>query len=93
MYAYAISGFRGSPKRGNRARDMTLELGGITLVVNGESTRAPAGATVRDLLAQLGLQGPVAAEVNGQIVVRVKHAECTLNDGDVLELVHFVGGG
>ena len=44
-------------------------------------------------VAQLGLAGPVAAEVNGEIVVRAKHAEHQLADGDVIELVHFVGGG
>ncbi len=65
----------------------------IELIVNGERTAAPVGTTVCGLLAQLGLNGPVAAEVNGVIVVRTKHAECMLNDGDVLELVHFVGGG
>ena len=65
----------------------------ILLTVNGERTPAPFGTTVYALLAQLALTGPVAAEVNGTIVVRAKHAECVLKDGDVLELVHFVGGG
>ena len=70
--------------------EMTSKL---SLRVNGEPTEAPSGATVLDLLAQLGLAGPVAAEVNGEIVVRAKHAEHQLADGDVIELVHFVGGG
>jgi thiamine biosynthesis protein ThiS len=32
-------------------------------------------------------------EHNGEIVSRSKWAEASVNDGDRLEIVHFVGGG
>jgi sulfur carrier protein len=49
---------------------------------------------VRGLLEHLGLtEGPVAVEVNREVVPRAEHATHRLRDGDVLEIVHFVGGG
>ncbi len=35
----------------------------------------------------------VAIELNRDIVPRDRWAETPLNDGDKLEMVHFVGGG
>ena len=62
--------------------------------VNGDEMEVESGASVRSLIEQLGLDGgPVAVERNGQVVPRVEHAEVRLEQGDVLEIVHFVGGG
>lgn len=66
----------------------------LTLTVNGEPRRAPAGSSVADLVARIGLDpARVAVERNGHIVPRATLAEAPLADGDVLEIVHFVGGG
>ncbi len=35
----------------------------------------------------------IAVELNGQIVPKAKYAETVLRDGDVVEVVSFVGGG
>ena len=35
----------------------------------------------------------VAVERNREIIPRAQHAIATLNEGDTLEVVHFVGGG
>jgi thiamine biosynthesis protein ThiS len=35
----------------------------------------------------------VAIEVNKAIVPRARHGEQTVANGDVIEVVHFVGGG
>ena len=62
--------------------------------VNGESMELDSGLTVRGLIEQLGLgRGPVAVERNGAVVPRAEHPATSLCDGDVLEIVHFVGGG
>ncbi len=62
--------------------------------VNGEPRDLPEGATVRDLLDALGVEGPrVAVERNRDIVPRARHAETALVEGDEVEVVHFVGGG
>ncbi|MGV3554548.1 MAG: sulfur carrier protein ThiS [Croceibacterium sp.] len=69
---------------------MTAQL---SLLINGEPRRS-AAATVLALVTELGLKPEkVAVERNGMIVPRTTHAQAPLADGDVLEIVHFVGGG
>ncbi|OCC23971.1 thiamine biosynthesis protein ThiS [Croceicoccus estronivorus] len=65
----------------------------LSLVVNGETRRAAPGS-IADLVRQLDLlPEKVAVERNGEIVPRSTLANVMLADGDVLEIVHFVGGG
>lgn len=65
----------------------------LTLTVNGESRRTQA-ATVADLVRELGLKPEkVAVERNGEIAPRSTLETVALAEGDVLEIVHFVGGG
>ena len=53
-----------------------------------------SGLTVSQLVVVLGLGGgPVAVERNRDIVPRAHHATTLIEDGDVVEVVHFVGGG
>ena len=62
--------------------------------VNGETREVPGGTTVRALVELLGLtEGPVAVERNGELVRRADHPTAVLAEGDVVEIVHFVGGG
>ncbi len=64
------------------------------LTINGESREYAGGPTVIELLRELGLtEGPVAVELNREIVPRAEHATRAVRDGDVLEIVHMVGGG
>jgi len=66
----------------------------LRLTVNGDPRTIPGPATVTDLLTHLGLDPRmVVVELNKEIVRRPRLAETPLKDGDVLELVHFVGGG
>lgn len=63
-------------------------------IVNGDPQELADGLTVAGLLKHLGLrEGRVAVERNGAVVKRARHAEVVLADGDVLEVVTFVGGG
>jgi sulfur carrier protein len=65
-----------------------------TITVNGENRAAKPGATVVDLLRELGLDsGRVAIERNLEILPRPKWAETTVEPGDRYEIVQFVGGG
>jgi thiamine biosynthesis protein ThiS len=67
---------------------------GIDIAVNGRAQRVPAGSTLAQLLASLGLdRGRVAVELNLRVVPRAEHATLRLNHGDKLEVVTFVGGG
>ena len=66
----------------------------MNLRINGEEHDVPADLSLRDLIEWLKLtDGPVAIEQNGQIVPRAKHPVTKIVEGDVLEIVHFVGGG
>jgi sulfur carrier protein len=66
----------------------------ISIVVNGENRASEPGATVIDLLRDLGLDsGRVAIERNLEILPRPKWIETTVQAGDRYEIVQFVGGG
>ncbi len=66
----------------------------ISITVNGEPRRCAAGATIAALVSALELNPQkVAVERNGEIVPRSTLGEVALAEGDVLEIVHFVGGG
>ena len=65
----------------------------LNLTVNGEPRKSSA-ATIAALVRELELKPEkVAVERNGTIVPRSTLAQAPLADGDVLEIVHFVGGG
>ena len=65
-----------------------------TISVNGEGRAAVAGATVVDLLRELGLDGGrVAIERNLEILPRQKWNQTRIEAGDRYEIVQFVGGG
>lgn len=66
----------------------------MQLTINGQRREVPDGLTVRGLIEHLGLtEGPVAVEKNRAVVPRAEHAQARLAEEDVLEIVHFVGGG
>ena len=70
-------------------------LATVAIRVNGETREIPTGWTLSNLLADLALDPRlVIVEHNREIVRdRTTFDEVTLQDNDVLELVHFVGGG
>ncbi len=64
------------------------------VTINGSAHDIPEGLTIQKLVEHLGLGGgPVAVEINREIVPRARHAEHVVNGGDTIEIVHFVGGG
>lgn len=66
----------------------------ITVTVNGQAREFSAGASLLGLLETLALDPrTVVVELNREIVRRPELANTTVNDGDTVELVHFVGGG
>ena len=66
----------------------------MLLFVNGEAKTFDSQLSLAQLIEQLGMKGDrVAVELNREIVARARWAETQLNDGDRLEIVHFVGGG
>lgn len=66
----------------------------MEISVNGEPRTLADGSTVADLVRALSLENKrIAVELNREIVGRETYANRVLQDGDIIEIVHFVGGG
>jgi thiamine biosynthesis protein ThiS len=66
----------------------------IEILVNGEPRAVPHGASLLELLQELQLDPrSVVVEHNRHIVRRPVLADIHVSAGDMVELVHFVGGG
>jgi len=66
----------------------------LSIQLNGEARVVPGPMTLAALLEHLGLdQRAVVVERNREIVRRPQLATTPVAEGDVIELVHFVGGG
>ena len=66
----------------------------MQITINGEQQNFDAALTVEQLLGEIGLDTrKVAVERNLEIVPKSSYGETSLNEGDKLEIVHFIGGG
>ena len=66
----------------------------MDIQLNGETRQLPSPLTLAAMLAAEGLaERRVAVEVNGEIVSRSRHEQWQLHPGDVVEIVHALGGG
>jgi thiamine biosynthesis protein ThiS len=66
----------------------------MTLQINGEPCKFEAPLSLAALVEHLGMKPDrVAVELNRSIVPREQWAGTALQEGDRLEIVHFVGGG
>jgi thiamine biosynthesis protein ThiS len=66
----------------------------VRIRLNGGEHEASQGDTLRSLLETMSLPtGRVAVELNGRVVARAEFEHIEIREGDVLEVVHFVGGG
>lgn len=75
-------------------RRRTGDNRGMDIQLNGEARQIAGQPTLAALLELEGLgQRRVAVEVNGEIVPRGQHATRVLEHGDIVEIVHALGGG
>ena len=66
----------------------------LHLTINGAKRTESGPLTLAGLLDRLALdRGAVVVERNREIVRRAQLGDVQVADGDVIELVHFVGGG
>jgi len=66
----------------------------IHILINGEEKEIATGLNIAGLLDQLQIRpGRVVIELNRTIISREAHELTSLKEGDMLEIVHFVGGG
>jgi sulfur carrier protein len=73
---------------------MTDMQNAIKIHVNGDVRTWRSGATVADLLCELDIKTErVAVELNLEILDRATFDQRSLNDGDRVEIMSFIGGG
>ena len=70
-----------------------LENLDMLVIINGVETELADTVTVANLLKQLELTGRIAVELNKQIVPRSEFESRLINKGDMIEIVHAIGGG
>ncbi|HJV37053.1 sulfur carrier protein ThiS [Geomonas sp.] len=65
----------------------------MNITTNGEAVSIEP-LSVQDYLHTLGIDPRrVAVELNRDILPKAQYQQTMLREGDVLEIVHFVGGG
>ena len=66
----------------------------MTLTINGEARSFSGLSDLAALVLSLGLDPrKVAVERNLEIVPRSAYGATALSNGDLIEIVHFIGGG
>ena len=66
----------------------------IKITLNGEEFNLDKDRTIFDLVNQLNLDlKKIAVEHNYQIALIDNFADLKINEGDKIEIVHFIGGG
>ena len=66
----------------------------MDITVNGKAREIQDDICIQELLDQMQLDCmQVVVEHNNNIIPRQRLAETPLNNGDTLEVIHFVGGG
>jgi sulfur carrier protein len=66
----------------------------LTIRVNGEPLEIAGPVTISTLLADLKIDSRlVAVEHNLVVIKRAQYESVTINAGDEIEIVNFVGGG
>jgi thiamine biosynthesis protein ThiS len=66
----------------------------VKITLNGEEKQLAGKMSVENLVAELQLDTrKIAIERNLHIVPRSAYDSTVINDGDTIEIVHFIGGG
>jgi thiamine biosynthesis protein ThiS len=67
----------------------------ITLMVNGAPRELERDSTIAGLLGSLRIDPRLVVIEHNRTILRDRdaYASLALSDGDVIEIVHFVGGG
>ena len=66
----------------------------MKIQLNGKEKQIKPETSLKQLIENEGMAGKrLAAEVNQEIITKSEHATFMLNDGDIIEIVHAIGGG
>lgn len=83
-----------SPAR-DHSSAIATDNAAVTLTVNGERISVRADSSLSDFLRSRSLDPRLVVVEHNRVILRDRGAydAIALNDGDTLEIVHFVGGG
>lgn len=66
----------------------------VNIVINGDNKKLEKEISLFDLLQNLKLDTKkVAIELNREIIPKSLYKNTDIKDKDILEIVHFIGGG
>jgi thiamine biosynthesis protein ThiS len=66
----------------------------INIILNGENKTVSGGSSVRDLIESVKLKSKMfVVEKNQNIIQKEEYRTNILQDGDIIEIVGFFGGG
>ena len=67
----------------------------MTIYVNGKEDVLSSALTVDELLSRNKVENPdmVSVQLNGEILKRNTFLSTSINDGDKVEFLYFMGGG
>jgi len=66
----------------------------MEIIVNGQQKELDSCAYLNEIISQFCVDcKKVIAEVNGEIIKNPQWSKTSIKDGDIIELVSFVGGG
>ena len=66
----------------------------MTICINGSNREIPSGITLDQLIKVFNLKREsIILELNRKVVDRNIYSTAQLKENDILEIVHFVGGG
>jgi len=78
------------PSRQGRITFLKLTM---KVVINGEETEISPGSTLAATLEKFDLPSSYVVELNGKIIDPNEYDTCQLGQGDIFEIIRFVGGG
>ena len=66
----------------------------MNIQLNGESHQLTTALSLQQLIAEVDLADKrLAIELNREIVPRSRFSDTVLKEGDIIEIVHAIGGG
>lgn len=66
----------------------------MMITLNGDEVSGCEGITLEDLVRRQNfVKSRIAIEINGKIISKREYETTQVQDGDVIEVVSFVGGG
>jgi len=66
----------------------------MQIVINGETKNVSEKLSAQQLLQELGIaEQKLALEINQEIVPRSTLSEYEIQPGDIVEIIHAIGGG